>query len=92
MTVSRGLEGVVGKHQASVYEAGKRCSSWLKVKATQSGEFIVGGAQPPPGNLAQHWDADSTRIREELGYREIVPLDEAIRRTLAWERANRQPL
>src|SRR5207244_4727840 len=35
-----GLEGVVGKHKASVYEAGKRSSSWLKVKATQSGDFV----------------------------------------------------
>jgi nucleoside-diphosphate-sugar epimerase len=42
----------------------------------------------PPGNTAQHWEADSTRIRQELGYREIVPLDEAIRRTVEWERAN----
>jgi len=41
-----------------------------------------------PGNSAQHWEADSTRIREELGWREIVPLDEAIRRTIAWERAH----
>ena len=38
-----GLEGVVGKHKASVYESGKRSSSWLKVKATQSAEFVVGG-------------------------------------------------
>jgi nucleoside-diphosphate-sugar epimerase len=42
----------------------------------------------PPGNTAQHWELDSTRIRRELGYREIVPLDEAIRRTIEWERAN----
>ena len=42
----------------------------------------------PPGNTAQHWELDSTRIRRELGYREIVPLDDAIRRTIEWERAN----
>jgi nucleoside-diphosphate-sugar epimerase len=42
----------------------------------------------PPGNPAQHWDLNSTRIRRDLGYREIVPLDEAIRRTIEWERAN----
>jgi len=42
----------------------------------------------PPGNSAQHWEADSTRIRAELGWREAVPVDEAIRRTIAWERAN----
>jgi nucleoside-diphosphate-sugar epimerase len=41
-----------------------------------------------PGNAAQHWEADSTRIRRELGYEEPVPLEEAIRRTIAWERAN----
>ena len=42
----------------------------------------------PPGNSAQHWEVDSSRIRRELGYREPVALDEAIRRTIAWERAN----
>jgi nucleoside-diphosphate-sugar epimerase len=41
-----------------------------------------------PGNSAQHWEADSSRIRRELGYREPVPLDEAIARTIEWERAN----
>jgi nucleoside-diphosphate-sugar epimerase len=42
----------------------------------------------PPGNAAQHWEADSSRIRSELGYSELVALDEAIRSTIAWERAN----
>jgi nucleoside-diphosphate-sugar epimerase len=42
----------------------------------------------PAGNTAQHWEADSSRIRQELGYREPVPLDEAIRRTIDWERAH----
>jgi nucleoside-diphosphate-sugar epimerase len=41
-----------------------------------------------PGNLDQHWIVDSSRIREELGYREPVPRDEAIGRTVEWERAN----
>ena len=41
-----------------------------------------------PGNSAQHWAADSTRIREELGYNEPIALEEAIRRTVEWERAN----
>jgi len=38
-----GLEGIVGKHKRSTYESGKRSSSWVKVKSTQSGDFIVGG-------------------------------------------------
>jgi nucleoside-diphosphate-sugar epimerase len=42
----------------------------------------------PPGNTAQHWETSSDRIRRELGYREPVPLHEALRRTIAWERAN----
>ena len=31
---------------------------------------------------------DSGRIRQELGYSEALPLEEALRRTIAWERAN----
>jgi nucleoside-diphosphate-sugar epimerase len=41
-----------------------------------------------PGNAAQHWVADTTRIREELGYRETVGRAEAVRRTVEWERRN----
>jgi nucleoside-diphosphate-sugar epimerase len=40
------------------------------------------------GNLQQHWEMDSTRIRDELGYVDPVGLDEAIRRAIEWERAN----
>ncbi|MEO1374656.1 MAG: NAD-dependent epimerase/dehydratase family protein [Cyanobacteria bacterium J06635_10] len=39
-----------------------------------------------PLNPEQDWFVDSTRIRQELGYREIVPLEEALYRTIAWER------
>jgi len=58
------------------------------------GEFvIVPQDRMPPhlaqkGNSEQHWEADSSRIRRELGYREPVPLEEAIARTIEWERAN----
>jgi len=41
-----------------------------------------------PGNTDQHWTIDTTRIREELGYREVVAQADAIRRTIEWERAN----
>ena len=41
-----------------------------------------------PGNAAQHVVASSERIRSELGYREPVESDEAIRRTIAWEQQN----
>jgi nucleoside-diphosphate-sugar epimerase len=41
-----------------------------------------------PGNTAQHVVASSERIRKELGFREVVTREEAIRRTIAWERSN----
>ena len=34
----------------------------------------------------QHWVVDTTRIRRELDYRETVPRDEALRRSVEWER------
>lgn len=65
-----------------------------------NGEFVVlPHDQTPkhlllPGNTAQHLVASSDRIRNELGYRESIPREEAIRRTIDWERANppAQPL
>ena len=58
------------------------------------GEFVVlPDEQVPaflrlPGRLEQHWMVDTSRIRAELGYAEPVPRDDAIRRTVAWERAH----
>ena len=37
-------------------------------------------------NLNQHWITDSTRIRTELNYIEIVSRHEALKRTIVWER------
>ena len=41
---------------------------------------------PVPFNTAQDLCVDTTRIRVELGYQEMVDPDEALRETLAWER------
>jgi nucleoside-diphosphate-sugar epimerase len=41
-----------------------------------------------PYDFAQDWSLDTTRIRTELGYTETTAPDEALRRTLTWERAN----
>jgi len=38
--------------------------------------------------MEQEWAVDTTRIRTELGYVERIPRDEALRRTVAWERSN----
>jgi nucleoside-diphosphate-sugar epimerase len=39
-------------------------------------------------DLNQQYAVDSSRIRRELGYAEVVPFDEALQRTIEWERAN----
>ena len=39
-------------------------------------------------NTDQHWVVDTTRIRQELGYAEVVSLEEGLKRTIAWERAH----
>jgi nucleoside-diphosphate-sugar epimerase len=58
------------------------------------GQFVVLPKERMPphllqlGNTAQHWDADSSCIRQELGFEEPVPVDEAIRQTIAWEHSN----
>src|SRR5580765_3619649 len=41
--MASGLEGVIGKRKDSRYESGKRSGAWVKVKATQSAEFVIGG-------------------------------------------------
>ena len=41
-----------------------------------------------PGNALQHVVVSSKRIRSELLYQESVGADEAIRRTIGWERQN----
>ena len=41
--LANGFEGVIAKRRDSKYEAGRRSSAWLKVKSTQSAEFVIGG-------------------------------------------------
>lgn len=61
---------------------------------TWAGKFVVLPVERTPrhlqrpGNAAQHWTATSARIRSELGYREPVAIEEAIRRTIRWELEN----
>jgi bifunctional non-homologous end joining protein LigD len=45
----RGLEGLIGKERESLYEAGRRSPSWIKLKCVQEQEFVIGGYTPPEG-------------------------------------------
>ena len=49
---------------------------------------------PPPARLNTHGQnitLDSTRIREELGYEEVVSFEEGVQRTVVWDRENTLP-
>jgi bifunctional non-homologous end joining protein LigD len=48
----RGLEGIVAKDAASVYEPGKRSPAWRKVKVRAEEEFVIGGYTAPEGARA----------------------------------------
>jgi len=45
----RGLEGVIGKNLSSTYVEG-RSTEWLKVRASQEEEFVIGGFTAPSGS------------------------------------------
>jgi nucleoside-diphosphate-sugar epimerase len=71
---------------------------WAQEIATHAGwkgQFVVLPRERmpkhllPSGNFAQHAAASSDKIRRELGYREHVPSDETIRRTIKWQTENR---
>ena len=49
---------------------------------------VPGGRIPVPYHVEQNLDTDSGRIRQVLGYHEVVGPREALERTIAWERTN----
>ena len=70
---------------------------WQKAIAEQmnwTGKFVVLPVERTPAqlrfgaNAAQHVVVSSQRIRAELGYSEIIPMEESLRRTIAWDQAN----
>ena len=72
--LASGFEGVIGKRKQSKYESGKRSASWIKVKSTQSAEFVVGGyttgkgARAPLGALLiGYWQDKQLRYASHVG-------------------------
>jgi bifunctional non-homologous end joining protein LigD len=41
-----GLEGVIGKRNGSIYEAGERTGAWIKLRTNSEQEFVIGGYIP----------------------------------------------
>ncbi|HEX4388573.1 MAG TPA: DNA ligase D [Steroidobacteraceae bacterium] len=61
-----GFEGIIAKRRDSPYQAGQRSRAWLKIKATQTAEFVIGGytrgkgARDPMGALLLGYYAGRT--------------------------------
>ena len=91
-------ERAAGRIYNVAYPSAFNEAEWIREVARVygwKGEVIaVPGALLPESyrndalDLTQQYNIDSSRIRRELGYAEIVPFDEALRRTIEWERAN----
>ena len=86
----RRIYNVCEEPSSSELEWARKIASEMRWK----GEFVVLPAERTPrhllkpGNAAQHWTASSARIRRELGYKEPVTIEDAIRKTIRWEREN----
>ncbi len=55
--VSHGFEGIVAKRLDSHYESGRRSPSWLKIKAQQTDEFVIGGFTAGQGSRGTSFGA-----------------------------------
>lgn len=73
-------DAVASTEAAWIREIG-RAAGW-------TGEVVTApaGRLEVPLDATQHLDLDTTRIREELGFEEIVDRAEGLRRTVGWER------
>jgi bifunctional non-homologous end joining protein LigD len=73
-SLASGFEGIVAKRKDGVYLPGKRSTTWLKVKATQTEEFVVGGytkgkgAREPLGALLLgYWKGSKLQYAGHVG-------------------------
>jgi nucleoside-diphosphate-sugar epimerase len=62
-----------------------RLAGWNgRIAGAPAEDFPI--SQRMPYDYAHHLQIDTSRIREELGYAEVVPREEGIVRTIDWER------
>ena len=91
-------ESAAGRIYNVCYPGAFTEADWVKEIARVvgwEGEVIALPSEHLPESLrndaldfSQQYNVDSSRIRRELDYVEVVPFDEALRRTIEWERAN----
>ena len=72
--MENGFEGIMAKRRDSPYVAGRRSASWLKIKATASAEFVIGGYTRGNGARAAlgalllgYWDEAGLRFCGNVG-------------------------
>ena len=61
------FEGIVAKRVDSRYEPGRRSHSWVKVKATNSQEFVVGGYTRGEGRRSGSFGSLLLGVYDEVG-------------------------
>lgn len=73
-SLDSGFEGIIAKRRDSTYQPGKRSPAWLKFKATQTAEFVVGGytkgkgAREPMGALLLgYWAGKNLQYAGHVG-------------------------
>ena len=66
-SVALGFEGVVAKRRDSIYEAGRRSRSWLKIKSVLSDDFVIVGYTPGNGARASTFGSLLLGQYEEAG-------------------------
>jgi bifunctional non-homologous end joining protein LigD len=74
VAIAHGFEGIMAKRQDGIYQPGKRSNSWLKLKATHTEEFIVGGFTKGRGSrnslgalLLGSWEGKALRYVGHVG-------------------------
>jgi bifunctional non-homologous end joining protein LigD len=74
VALETGFEGIVCKRKDSTYQPGRRSKAWLKVKAVESAEFVVGGYTRGKGArealgalLLGYWQGDELHYVGHVG-------------------------
>ena len=89
LTIEEGSGGSFGDCSGFTLENTIELGSTLATfDATQTDYASGAGVWDPSGR--HHMASDSSKIRRELGYSELVSRREALRRTITWERAERE--
>ncbi len=73
-SLAHGFEGIIAKRLDAAYQPGQRSRAWLKIKATQTAEFLIGGftrgkgvREPLGALLLGFWEGKKLRYAGHVG-------------------------